>query len=361
MHVAPASAAPASIAFRRSSPRDPPTAPSSSVPKPTSRGSIPVTPAPSPPPASSATSSKDWSSTTRAPSISIPSRHRGPIPGKRRYLRGRSDLHLQTAPGRQIPRRLRLQRRSRHDVLPPALRSRVRVLRRHQYVGLLPRRYDHRRSRRRITVRSPSAAPNAAFIELSNIYAGRILSPKAIQEVPNPRWAEGSYGTGPFSSRVLGEGRQSRALERNENYWGTKPGLQTLIFRPIPEPTARVAALLNGEVDMIVVVPPDSIESIKANTDLTYEQGPSLHYWFIQLNTTAQTLRRRPRPPGRQLRGRQGGSRQRHPRRFRRPRHPTDARRQLVLQPRHLGYPYDPEKAKPLLAEAGLADGFRPR
>ena len=184
------------------------------------------------------------------------------------------------------------------------------------------------------------------------------MSPKAIQEVPAAQWAEGSYGTGPFTVSSWEKG-VSVILERNADYWGEPPGLQTLVFRPIPEPTARVAALLSGEVDMIVVVPPDAIQSIKDDANLTYEQGPSLHYWFIQLNTTA--------PPFDNVKVRQAvnyavnkeglatdilaGSAV--------PATQPMPAANWSYNPEVTGYPYDPEKARALLAEAGFADGFQ--
>jgi peptide/nickel transport system substrate-binding protein len=208
------------------------------------------------------------------------------------------------------------------------------------------------------TVKFTLGAPNAAFMELANIYAGRVLSPKAIQELPPEQWAETDNGTGPFTLASWDKGVKVE-LTRNENYWGTKPGLQTLIFRPIPEPTARVSALLNGEVDMIVVVPPDSIEQIKGDSNLTYEQGPSLHYWFIQLNTKAK--------PFDDVRVRQAVN------------YAVDKEGLAndILQgsavpatqpmpaanwsynPDVKGYPYDPDKAKQLLTDAGYGDGFK--
>ncbi|HEY7033328.1 MAG TPA: ABC transporter substrate-binding protein [Thermomicrobiales bacterium] len=208
------------------------------------------------------------------------------------------------------------------------------------------------------TVKFTLGAPNAAFMELSNIYAGRLLSPKAIQEQPPEQWAETDNGTGPFTLKSWDKGVKVE-LARNDTYWGTKPGLQTLIFRPIPEPTARVSALLNGEVDMIVVVPPDAIEQIKGDSGLAYEQGPSLHYWFIQLNTKAK--------PFDDVRVRQAVN------------YAVDKEGLAndILQgsavpatqpmpaanwsynPDVKGYPYDPDKAKSLLADAGLSDGFK--
>jgi peptide/nickel transport system substrate-binding protein len=208
------------------------------------------------------------------------------------------------------------------------------------------------------TVAFTLSKPNAAFLTLSNVYSGKIMSPKAVQEVPIEQWGEGSYGTGPFVATSWDKGI-SVQLERNDSYWGSKPALQTLVFRPIPEPTARVAALLNGEVDMIVVVPPDSIDVIKGDANLTYEQGQSLQRWFIQFNTKEGPFTdKRVRQAANYAVDKDGlandvlrGSAE--------PATQPMARAHWTYNPDVKGYPYDPDKAKALLSEAGFGDGFK--
>ncbi|MCC6312532.1 MAG: ABC transporter substrate-binding protein [Thermomicrobiales bacterium] len=207
------------------------------------------------------------------------------------------------------------------------------------------------------TVTFTLSKPNAAFLTLSNVYAGKIMSPKAIQEVPVAQWGEGSYGTGPFVASAWDKGI-SATLVRNEDYWGTKPSLKTLVFQPIIEPTARVAALLNGEVDMIVVVPPDSIQSIKDDPNLTYEQGDSLQRWFIQLNTKEGPFAdKRVRQAVNYAVNKEGLA---HDvlRDSAVPATQPMAPAHWTYNPDITGYPYDPEKAKALLQEAGVGDGF---
>jgi peptide/nickel transport system substrate-binding protein len=208
------------------------------------------------------------------------------------------------------------------------------------------------------TVKFTLSAPNAAFLELSQIGSGRFVSPKAIQEHPGDALSDNGVGTGPFMVKSWDKNVKVE-LARNDNYWGTKPGLQTLIFRPIPEPTARVSALLNGEVDMIVVVQPDSIQSIKDDSDLTYEQGPSNHYWFIELNTKEGPFAdKRVRQAANYAVDKEGLAHDVLSDSAVPATQPMPAAN-WSYNPNIKGYPYDPDKAKALLADAGYADGFK--
>ncbi len=207
------------------------------------------------------------------------------------------------------------------------------------------------------TVSFTLGAPNSAFMELTNVYSGKVMSPLAITSMTQPDWNEQGFGTGKYTVTAWERGVRAE-LERFDGYWGDLPPIKTLIFRPIPEPTARVAALLNGEVDMIVVVPPDSIQVIQEQEGLTYDQGPSLHYWFIQLNTTAA--------PFDDVRVRQAvnyavdkvgltrdvlqGSAE--------PATQPMPSANWSFNPDVVGYPYDPDMARTLLSDAGYEDGF---
>ena len=72
----------------------------------------------------------------------------------------------------------------------------------------------------------------------------------------------GLVGTGPFKfvewqrgSRIVGE--------RNDTYWGGKPAWSKVILRPLSNNTARVAALLSGDVDLIEDPPTTDLAKLK--------------------------------------------------------------------------------------------------
>lgn len=208
------------------------------------------------------------------------------------------------------------------------------------------------------TVRMTLNEPNAAFLEFLGYGAGRIVSPKAVRENGNASIIEKPVGTGPFRFVEWVKG-QKVVLERNPDYWKEgEPKAEQLIFVPIPEPTARVTALLTNQVNMIVVVPPDAVEEIKTNPDFVYEQGPGNHYWFIVLNTKegpfADKLVRQAANYAIDKQGLADSILMGSAKVATQPMPAASWAYDAAIT----GYPYDPAKAKELLAEAGYPDGF---
>jgi len=89
-------------------------------------------------------------------------------------------------------------------------------------------------------------------------------------------------GTGAFT---FAEWRSNEAVvvEANADYWGGAPALDAVVFRPITDANTRVAEMLAGGIDMMVEVPPVSLSSFGADPYVVHEQaGP--HVWFLILN-----------------------------------------------------------------------------
>ena len=72
-------------------------------------------------------------------------------------------------------------------------------------------------------------------------------------------------GTGPFKLENYVP-RERAVLARNATYWDKArvPKLDKLVLLPVPDASARVAALRSGQVDWIEAPPPDALDSIKA-------------------------------------------------------------------------------------------------
>ncbi len=102
---------------------------------------------------------------------------------------------------------------------------------------------------------------------------------------------EGLVGSGPYKFVSWKRGAEI-VFERNEHYWGPKPAWDKVIYRPITNPAARVAALLAGDVDVIENPPTDDLARLKQNKDLTVRETPSVRLVYIALNMSKEV------PPG---------------------------------------------------------------
>jgi peptide/nickel transport system substrate-binding protein len=147
-------------------------------------------------------------------------------------------------------------------------------------------------------------------------------------------------------------------LEANEDYWRGAPKIKHLIFKPVPDPTARLNQLRSGEVHLMVAFPPEFIPEIEADPDLELNSKTGAHTWWVAFDTAE--------PPFDDVRVRQAVN------------YAVD--KEAIIKdvlygaaslssglvpssvrwssPEIGAYPYDPEKAKALLAEAGYPDGF---
>lgn len=147
-------------------------------------------------------------------------------------------------------------------------------------------------------------------------------------------------------------------LVRNENYWGEMPIATSITCRVIPEGSARTIALETGEVDIVWGVDAIDCENVAANSDLLLLSQPSSSIEYIGMNTTKEIFS--------DVRVRQAINYALDQQVF--VDTVIEGRGQAAnsyinsaipgYDPDIEGYPYDPEMAKQLLAEAGYPDGF---
>ncbi|MDR4948085.1 ABC transporter substrate-binding protein [Neobacillus cucumis] len=183
-----------------------------------------------------------------------------------------------------------------------------------------------------------------------------ILSPAALKKYGNDMYAEHPIGTGPFKfeERVKG---QKIVLVRNDNYWGKKPKLDRVIFQPIPDNTARVTALESGEVDVIAVPPPDSISKLK-DKGFKIDQGKPPHVWFLSFNFNNKYMKdKRVRQAIAMAINKEGMAKELLKNTVN-PAYSAQSPANEAYDTNFVDYKYNPAKAKELLKEAGLENGF---
>ena len=97
-----------------------------------------------------------------------------------------------------------------------------------------------------------------------------IVPPKYIAQVGDATFAVKPVGTGPYKF-VEWVKDERLVLEANKDYHRGAPAIERLIFRPVPELTTRVAALLSGQADLVSDIPPDQTGKIKSSSSAHVE------------------------------------------------------------------------------------------
>lgn len=128
------------------------------------------------------------------------------------------------------------------------------------------------------TVKINMSEPCTPFLNnLAMSLGAPMVSPKALQDNDN-NVNETPVGTGPYKF-VRWDKSQDVVLVRNDEYWGEKAKTQNVIFRFIPDNSARVVALTNGEVDMIDGIDATVVEQIKsAGYSILGPDGMNINY-----------------------------------------------------------------------------------
>lgn len=70
---------------------------------------------------------------------------------------------------------------------------------------------------------------------------------------------------------------------RNEEYWGEKPQVTKVTYKPIINAATRTANIMTGSVDLIVDVPVRDVEILKTNNDISIIQQPSLRNIYLNM------------------------------------------------------------------------------
>ena len=111
------------------------------------------------------------------------------------------------------------------------------------------------------TVRFITDKPWPGLLDRMASVAFLPMPPKALKELGVQGLAAKPIGTGPFKF-VQWSRDEKLVLERNPDYWQGPADVSRVTFRFIPEFSARLAALLAGEIDIMKDVPPHAVEML---------------------------------------------------------------------------------------------------
>ena len=218
------------------------------------------------------------------------------------------------------------------------------------------------------TVRVKLSQPFGAFIATLAHPACVLMSPKVIAQ-GNDACAESPVGTGQYIFKEWIAGDHA-TVTLNKDWWGydaeicggtalAEPdaGFKSITFRPVAENATRVAMLQSGDAQFIWPVPTESMQALAADTNVYVgaEEGMVVRYLFMN-NMKAPFNDKRVRQAVNYAINKEAY--------IAVVKNGLSSVATSIIGPatQHYKandpYPYDPEKAKELLTEAGYPDGF---
>ncbi len=138
-----------------------------------------------------------------------------------------------------------------------------------------------------LTVNLVLRAPYAPF--LARLIDFPMVPPKYTAEKGNQGLALRPVGTGPFRFVELVKD-DHMIVEAFDKHWRGQPRIKRIVFKPIPEPFTRAAALRNGEVDLITTVPPTLAAELDKVAGVRVQRVPSTWQIYLGLNAFKKPL-----------------------------------------------------------------------
>jgi len=208
------------------------------------------------------------------------------------------------------------------------------------------------------TVRFTLSEPFGAMIATFAHPAGGINSPAAVEKYGKD-YMKNPVGTGPYKFQEWVP-NDHITLVKNPDYWdkANEAKVDKIIIKPVPEDGTRIAMLQKGDAQFINPVPYVMSEVVKADRNLSLASNEAIYTYWVAMNVQKK--------PFNDVRVRQAMNYAINKEAIikavlRGHGKPADS----PLAPQVWGYtpvktyPYDPAKAKALLAEAGYANGFK--
>jgi len=133
------------------------------------------------------------------------------------------------------------------------------------------------------TVKLIMKAPNSSIMTSLAMFTVAIVSPANAEKYGEDMFRHPA-GTGPFKFAEWVKDDHI-TLAKNEDYWRKPPALDQLIFKVIPDTSARLLALEVGEIQGMEYPDPNDFDRIKNNPDLVLMSEPGMNVGYMAMNT----------------------------------------------------------------------------
>jgi peptide/nickel transport system substrate-binding protein len=132
------------------------------------------------------------------------------------------------------------------------------------------------------TVVISTKQPSAVLLERLN---NRFIVSQAAVEKNNNQLDNYKVGTGAY--KISSWQRDGLlVLARNDDYWRAKPEIKEAIFKTVKEEAARVSGVLAGQADVVSNLPIEEIPRVSKHPRTRVEKVPGYRMYFLAMNVT---------------------------------------------------------------------------
>lgn len=134
------------------------------------------------------------------------------------------------------------------------------------------------------SVKIDLTAPNHLFLQILPMYSFSIIDMDKVTQNGGAKWlATNTAGSGPYKITKWDPSTEA-SMARNDAYWGDKPKLRQVDVKFIAEASNRVQLLKKGEVGLALEVPPKDVQSLKAADGVMIDSRAGNKILFFAMN-----------------------------------------------------------------------------
>jgi len=192
------------------------------------------------------------------------------------------------------------------------------------------------------------------------VFLDRLRNRFILSKVAGEKYGDQLYqnlvGTGPYKFVSFQRGG-NLVFTRNDDYWGGKAAIKEVVFRKVTEDGARLAALESGQADFVNAVPVHEVARLQRHPRVRIDKIEGLEMYFLMMNVAYKPFDNK---LVRQAVNYSVDATAIVKNIFDGIGYPVDGPvgpHVIGADPKLKRYPYDPGKAKALLARAGYANG----
>lgn len=141
-----------------------------------------------------------------------------------------------------------------------------------------------------LTVRIVTKAPNPELLVNLASPGMSVLSPEATTKYSLKDYGRHPVGTGPYRLEEWTPGDRV-VFVPNPHYWGNRPKLDRIVYRPVPEAGVRAAMLRTGEADIVVKLTPEDLKALEADPNITVRAFNTMYQIAFELNVEKGPLK----------------------------------------------------------------------